>query len=65
LAIADKEAAILIKEADLDKEFSNRFTEVLSSATLRKQLSNNIRSLAMPNATADIVHQVEKLLKVS
>lgn len=65
LAIADKNAAILIRETDLDKDFANRFTELLNSSDLRDQLSQNIKSLAMPNATGDIVKQVEKLLKAS
>jgi UDP-N-acetylglucosamine--N-acetylmuramyl-(pentapeptide) pyrophosphoryl-undecaprenol N-acetylglucosamine transferase len=65
LAVANKEAAILVKEADLDQEFTSRFTELLNSSELRDKLSRNIKSLAMPNATSDIVSQVEKLLKAS
>lgn len=65
LAVSEKQAAILIKEQDLDQQFSDRFTQLLSSSSLREQLSTNIKALAMPNATSDIVKQVEKLLKAS
>jgi UDP-N-acetylglucosamine--N-acetylmuramyl-(pentapeptide) pyrophosphoryl-undecaprenol N-acetylglucosamine transferase len=65
LAVSEKQAAILIKEQDLEHQFSNRFTELLNSASLREQLSNNIKALAMPNATMEIVNQIEKLLKAS
>lgn len=64
-SIVAKEAAILIKESELESEFQNRFSELLSSATLRETLSKNIKSLALVNATNAIVNEVEKLLKQS
>jgi UDP-N-acetylglucosamine--N-acetylmuramyl-(pentapeptide) pyrophosphoryl-undecaprenol N-acetylglucosamine transferase len=62
-AKADKGAAILIKESDLDAQFETQFNRLLSSSEKRQELSNNIKRLALVNATNDIVDEVEKLLK--
>lgn len=62
-AIADKDAAILIKEKDLETEFEKQFSELISNEEKRKELSKNIEALALVDATNDIVDEVEKLLK--
>lgn len=62
-AIADKNAAILIRERDLDSEFKNQFSDLIENDEKRKELSENIEALALVNATNDIVDEVEKLLK--
>jgi len=62
-AVADKNAAILIKEKDLDAEFKNQFSELILNENRRQELSKNIETLALSNATNDIVDEVEKLLK--
>ena len=61
-AIASRNAAILIKEKDLDLEFKNQFSELISNDEKRKELARNIETLALTNATNDIVDEVEKLL---
>nr|WP_321231958.1 undecaprenyldiphospho-muramoylpentapeptide beta-N-acetylglucosaminyltransferase [uncultured Psychroserpens sp.] len=62
-AIADKEAAILIKESDLDLQFETQFDALMSSSEKRQTLGQNIKQLALVNATKDIADEVEKLLK--
>lgn len=62
-AIANKNAAVLIKEADLDSQFIMQFDAVMLSSEKRKELSKNIKQLALVNATRDIADEVEKLLK--
>jgi UDP-N-acetylglucosamine--N-acetylmuramyl-(pentapeptide) pyrophosphoryl-undecaprenol N-acetylglucosamine transferase len=62
-AIVDKQAAILIKEHDLDTEFENHFNGLMSSSEQRQTLGENIKKLALVNATKDIADEVEKLLK--
>ncbi|MAB47687.1 MAG: undecaprenyldiphospho-muramoylpentapeptide beta-N-acetylglucosaminyltransferase [Flavobacteriaceae bacterium] len=63
-AVADKNAAILIKESDLDSDFQNHFSELISNEEKQSELSKNIEALALVNATNAIVDEVEKLLKV-
>tara|TARA_R110002111_G_scaffold78338_1_gene124223 strand:- start:6079 stop:7173 length:1095 start_codon:yes stop_codon:yes gene_type:complete len=62
-SVADKNAAILIREKDLDFNFQNQFSELISNEEKQKELSKNIEALALVNATNDIVDEVEKLLK--
>ena len=62
-AVADKNAAVLIREKDLDTDFESEFVELISNEEKRKSLSQNIEKLALVNATNDIVDEVEKLLK--
>lgn len=62
LAISEKNAALLIKESDLDINFENEFSDLTSSEEKQKALSENIKKLAKPNATKDIVEEIEKLL---
>ena len=62
-AVADKNAAILIREKDLESDFKYQFSELISNEEKRKELSENIEALALVNATNDIVNEVENLLK--
>lgn len=62
LAISEKNAAVLIKENDLDANFENEFTELIASEEKQKTLSENIKKLAKPNATKEIVDEIEKMI---
>ena len=60
--MVDKHAAIMIKENELDT-FSIVFEALLKGVEKQQSLSENIKELALPNATKAIVDEVEKLLK--
>lgn len=62
-AIVDKKGAILIKESELDSSFEPLFSNLISNENLQKELSENIKKLAKPNATKDIVEEIVKLIK--
>ena len=62
-AIVDKKGAILLKESDLDTQFNAAFDAILNNEKLQKELSKNIKQLAKPNATKDIVEEIIKLIK--
>ena len=62
-AIVDKNGAILLKESELDAEFKSTFSDLISNQNLQIELSQNIKKLAKPNATKDIVEQIIKLIK--
>ncbi|MBN8640378.1 MAG: undecaprenyldiphospho-muramoylpentapeptide beta-N-acetylglucosaminyltransferase [Flavobacteriales bacterium] len=62
-AIVDKKGAILLKESELDSTFQTVFSDLISNENKQKELSENIKSLAKPNATKDIVEQIIKLIK--
>lgn len=61
-AIVDAKGAILLKESELDSQFSIVFEALLKDEGKQKQLMTNIKKLAMPNATKEIVNQIIKLL---
>ncbi len=61
-AIVDKKGAILIKESELDPTFETVFSDLISNQDLQNELSQNIKKLAKPNATKDIVEQIIKLV---
>ena len=60
-SIVDENGAILVKETEL-----NTFPEVvkmlLQDQEKQHKLSENIKRLALPNATSDIVNEIEKLI---
>lgn len=61
-AILDKKAAILLKEKDLDTDFKRVFADLISNDEKQAKLSKKIYKLALPNATNEIVDEIEKLL---
>ncbi|MDN3492014.1 undecaprenyldiphospho-muramoylpentapeptide beta-N-acetylglucosaminyltransferase [Winogradskyella bathintestinalis] len=62
-SVADKNAAILIREQDLDTDFQNEFSQLIIDQIKQEELSENIKALALVNATNAIVDEVEKLLQ--
>jgi UDP-N-acetylglucosamine--N-acetylmuramyl-(pentapeptide) pyrophosphoryl-undecaprenol N-acetylglucosamine transferase len=62
-SIVDKKGAILLKESELDTQFSIVFEAVLKDKGKQEQLSKNIKHLALPNATKQIVDEIVKLIK--
>ena len=62
IAVAEKGAAIVIEEKELDKNFEKEIDELLTNITLRSTLGGNIKKLAKSNATASIVEQVKALV---
>ena len=62
-AISDKNGAILIKESELETQFETIFSDLISYENKQLELSQNIKKLAKPNATKDIVEEIVKLIK--
>lgn len=61
-ALVSANAALMFKEKDLEDTFETVFTELFKSEEKQKELSQNIKKLAMPDATKHIVDEIEKLL---
>lgn len=62
-AVADKNGAILLRESELNEKFETVFSDLVSNENRQKTLSENIKMLAKPNATKDIVDEVVKWIK--
>ena len=60
--LQDRRAAIMIEEKKINDEFKKQLEKLIESNILRKQLSTAINNLARPDATKDIVFQINKIL---
>jgi UDP-N-acetylglucosamine--N-acetylmuramyl-(pentapeptide) pyrophosphoryl-undecaprenol N-acetylglucosamine transferase len=65
MAIFEKDAALMVKESDLESSFETMFLALLKSEIQQKELSENIKKLAKPNAAKDIVTEIERILKIA
>ena len=61
-AIVDAKGAVLLKESELESQFSIVFEALLKDKGKQIQLSENIKKLARPNAVKVIVEEIKKLL---
>ncbi|NHF60884.1 undecaprenyldiphospho-muramoylpentapeptide beta-N-acetylglucosaminyltransferase [Flavobacteriaceae bacterium TP-CH-4] len=61
-ALVAKNAALMLKESQLETEFETVFSTLFESKAKQNELSANIRKLALPDATKHIVDEIEKLL---
>lgn len=62
IAISKKNAAILIRENELADKFESEFSMMVNSEEMQIELSKNIKSLGKPNATKDIITEIEAFL---
>ncbi|MDN3596493.1 undecaprenyldiphospho-muramoylpentapeptide beta-N-acetylglucosaminyltransferase [Zunongwangia endophytica] len=62
MAVTKNDAAITIGENELEEKFENTFFDLLNNESQQKKLGVNIKKMALPNATADIVDEIEKLI---
>ncbi|WP_310559979.1 undecaprenyldiphospho-muramoylpentapeptide beta-N-acetylglucosaminyltransferase [Flavobacterium sp.] len=62
-SIVDKKGALMLKEPELETQFSIVFEALLKDIGKQEQLSNNIKQLALPNATKQIVDEIVSLIK--
>lgn len=61
-SIVDKKGAIMLKESELDEQFSIVFEALIKDKGKQEQLSKNIKQLALPNATKEIVDEIVNLI---
>jgi UDP-N-acetylglucosamine--N-acetylmuramyl-(pentapeptide) pyrophosphoryl-undecaprenol N-acetylglucosamine transferase len=62
-AIVDKKGALLLKETELDEKFESVFNNLIANENEQTELAQNIKALAKPNATKDIVEEIIKLIR--
>ena len=62
-SVANKNGAILIRENELDAAFESTFSDLIANENKQKELSQNCKNLALPNATKAIVEEIIKLIK--
>ncbi len=62
LAITAENAAVLIRQNELDQKFETELESLIQDTARRDALGASIKALALPDATKHIVDEVEKLL---
>ena len=60
-ALSKVNAAVMIKENELDVDFKNKFLSLITNVLEQKILKTNLKKLAKPNATKDIINQIIEL----
>jgi UDP-N-acetylglucosamine--N-acetylmuramyl-(pentapeptide) pyrophosphoryl-undecaprenol N-acetylglucosamine transferase len=63
MALVDKNAALLVNDVDSEKVLIPMVFELVKDADKRQELSVQILKLGKPNATSDIVNELEKIVK--
>ncbi len=61
-ALSSKKAAILFKEEGEAKQLLQEIESLVKQSEKRRALENNIRALALPQASSTIVGEIEKLI---
>lgn len=62
LALVEKEAAVMIPDNEICEKLLPEAIKLLNDERKCNRLSTNIKTMAKPNATKDIVSEVEKIL---
>src|SRR5690606_30501362 len=62
LALSNRNAAIVRRKNEIKEKNRNTILEIMKSTEKRNELSENIKKLALPNATKAIVDENEKLV---
>ena len=61
-ALVAKNAALMVKENEMEDQFETVFSELSASIGEKEEMANNMKALAMPDATKHIVDEIVKLL---
>lgn len=62
-AIVQQSGARMLKESELDERFQKTVTQLLELEAMKIKMTHAIKKLAQPNATNDIVDEIEKLVQ--
>jgi UDP-N-acetylglucosamine--N-acetylmuramyl-(pentapeptide) pyrophosphoryl-undecaprenol N-acetylglucosamine transferase len=63
LALAEKNAAILIRDSEINETLFHKAFQLMGDELMREQLSGNIKKLAKPEATKHIVNEVLSIIE--
>ena len=62
LALSKRKAAIVIEEKFLEQKFKIAFDKLFESKELQKILSKNLKKMAKPNASKNIVQLIKEII---
>ncbi|MBV8327172.1 undecaprenyldiphospho-muramoylpentapeptide beta-N-acetylglucosaminyltransferase [Chryseobacterium sp.] len=56
--LVEKNAARMVKDSEMQEKFWNTLSEICEKESLRKEMSENLKYFAKPNATKEIVDEI-------
>ncbi|MGB2087724.1 MAG: undecaprenyldiphospho-muramoylpentapeptide beta-N-acetylglucosaminyltransferase [Psychroflexus salarius] len=62
-SICDQNAGVMIEEQNLEPEFQDLMSQLITDQNLKLKLANNLKNLAKPEATQHIVDEVKRIQK--
>ncbi|KPM47737.1 undecaprenyldiphospho-muramoylpentapeptide beta-N-acetylglucosaminyltransferase [Jiulongibacter sediminis] len=62
LSLVNKEAALMVKDSEVNNELIDQCLELAENPQLQKTLKQNIKAFAKPNAAQDIVKEVRNII---
>lgn len=63
LNLVEKNAAKMVKDSEMQEKFWNTLSEICENESLRKEMSENLKYFAKPNAAKEIVDEIFKVIK--
>lgn len=60
--LVKKNAARMVKDVEMNEKFWNTLSEICENEALRNEMATHIKFFAKPNATAEIVNEICKLI---
>lgn len=60
--LVEKNAARMVKDSEIQEKFWNTLSEICESEELRKEMSDNLKYFAKPNAAKEIVNEIFKVI---
>jgi len=61
--LVEKNAAKMVKDSEMQEKFWSTLSEICESENLRKEMSENLKYFAKPNAAKEIVDEIFKIIK--
>ncbi|WP_042720303.1 undecaprenyldiphospho-muramoylpentapeptide beta-N-acetylglucosaminyltransferase [Flavobacterium sp. B17] len=61
--LVEKNAARMVKDSEMQEKFWNTLSEICENEELRKEMSDNLKFFAKPNAAKEIVDEIFKVIK--
>ncbi|GAA5092039.1 undecaprenyldiphospho-muramoylpentapeptide beta-N-acetylglucosaminyltransferase [Chryseobacterium ginsengisoli] len=61
--LVEKNAARMVKDSEMQEKFWNTLLEICENENVRKEMSENLKYFAKPNAAKEIVDEIFKVIK--
>ena len=61
--LVEKNAARMVKDSEMKEKFWNTLSEICENEKVRKEMSENLKYFAKPNAAKEIVDEIFKVIK--